>query len=57
MKKRKQRKKPVKVEIDLSLTAYGNVQKYYTKKRQAANKEQKTMDASSKVWAFLGRNF
>jgi len=41
--------KPVKVEVDLSLSAYGNAQKYYTMKRQAASKEQRTINASEKV--------
>ena len=49
VKKAKEKSKAVKVEIDLSLSAYGNVQKYYSKKRQAAHKEQKTVDASTKV--------
>ena len=46
---KKQKAKPVKIEIDLSLTAYGNAQRYYNMKRQAASKEQRTMDASEKV--------
>ena len=43
------RNKPVKVDIDLSMTAYANAQNYYNKKRQAAQKEQRTLDASTKV--------
>ena len=45
----KLKQKPYKVEIDLSLSAYANAEKYYSKKRLAKNKEQRTIDASEKV--------
>ncbi|XP_013398422.1 nuclear export mediator factor Nemf [Lingula anatina] len=41
--------KPLKVDIDLGLTAYANARKYYDMKRFAAHKEQKTIDASAKA--------
>jgi len=46
----KHKMKPYKIEIDLSLTAYGNAEKYYSKKRLAKNKEQRTIDASEKAF-------
>ncbi len=48
-KNEKKKRKVVKIEIDLSVSAYGNAQRYYTMKRQAANKEQRTHDASHNV--------
>uniref|UniRef100_F6TDD6 Ribosome quality control complex subunit NEMF n=1 Tax=Ciona intestinalis TaxID=7719 RepID=F6TDD6_CIOIN len=42
--------KPTKIEIDLSLSAYANARKYYGRKRNAAKKEQKTIDASTKAF-------
>ncbi|CAB4004618.1 nuclear export mediator factor NEMF isoform X1 [Paramuricea clavata] len=47
----KQRKKSntLKIDIDLALTAYANARSYYTKKRQAATKEQRTVEASKKA--------
>ncbi|XP_078495726.1 LOW QUALITY PROTEIN: ribosome quality control complex subunit NEMF-like [Ciona intestinalis] len=42
--------KPTKIEIDLSLSAYTNARKYYGRKRNAAKKEQKTIDASTKAF-------
>ncbi|CAL1532150.1 unnamed protein product [Lymnaea stagnalis] len=45
-----EKQKPMRVDIDLSLSAYGNSRKYFDKKRQAAKKEQKTMEASSKAF-------
>jgi len=41
--------KPVSVEIDLSLTAFANARQHHDKRRYAANKEQKTVDASKKA--------
>ncbi|KAK7505562.1 hypothetical protein BaRGS_00003307 [Batillaria attramentaria] len=41
--------KPLKVDIDLSLSAYANSRKYFEKKKQAAKKEQKTVEASQKA--------
>ncbi|XP_059148218.1 ribosome quality control complex subunit NEMF-like [Physella acuta] len=38
-----------KVDIDLSLSAYGNSRKYFERKKQAAKKEQKTLEATSKA--------
>jgi len=46
----KLKQKPYKVEIDLSLSAYANAEKYYSKKRLAKNKEQRTIDASEKAF-------
>ncbi|CAK8671824.1 unnamed protein product [Clavelina lepadiformis] len=43
----KPKSKPHKVDIDLSLSAYANAQRYYNKKRHAAQKEQRTIDASA----------
>ncbi|KAJ8308819.1 hypothetical protein KUTeg_013693 [Tegillarca granosa] len=40
---------PMKVDIDLSHSAYANSRKYFEKKKQAAKKEQKTIDASTKA--------
>ncbi|XP_078313250.1 ribosome quality control complex subunit NEMF-like isoform X3 [Crassostrea virginica] len=41
--------KPTKVDIDISMSAYGNSRKYFDKKKTAAKKEQKTIDASAKA--------
>ncbi|KAH3859417.1 ribosome quality control complex subunit NEMF-like [Dreissena polymorpha] len=41
--------KPMRVDIDLSLSAYSNSRKYFEKKKQAGVKEQKTVDASAKA--------
>ncbi|ELU02895.1 hypothetical protein CAPTEDRAFT_151175 [Capitella teleta] len=38
-----------KVQIDLGLSAYANARKYYDKKKHAAQKEQKTVAASTKA--------
>lgn len=37
------------VDVDLALSAWANARKYYDLKRYAANKEQKTIDASNKA--------
>lgn len=37
------------VDVDLSLSAWANARKYYDQKRSAAQKEQKTLDASQKA--------
>lgn len=37
------------IDIDIDLSAYGNARKYYDQKRHAAQKEQKTLDASNKA--------
>lgn len=37
------------MDIDLSISAYANSQRYYTQKKSAAIKEQKTIDSSKKV--------
>lgn len=49
-KVKKKQNKPVKIEIDLSISAYANAKKYYDKKRQAKNKQQKTIEASEKAF-------
>ncbi|KAK4318882.1 hypothetical protein Pmani_010146 [Petrolisthes manimaculis] len=41
--------RPMDVEIDLEQTAMANARKFFNQKRQAAQKEQKTIDASAKV--------
>lgn len=41
--------KPMNVDIDLDLTAFANARKYYDKKRSAAMKQQKTIDAHGKA--------
>ncbi|XP_072126852.1 ribosome quality control complex subunit NEMF [Mobula birostris] len=45
-----QKNKPVLVDVDLSLSAYGNAKKYYDQKRHAAKKEQKTVEAAEKAF-------
>lgn len=37
------------MDIDLGLSVYANARRYYDMKKQAAKKEQKTIDASNKV--------
>ncbi|CAH1790707.1 unnamed protein product [Owenia fusiformis] len=41
--------KPMRIDIDLALSAYANARKYFDKKRFAAKKEQKTIEASTKA--------
>lgn len=41
--------KPMSVDVDLDLTAFANARKYYDKKRSAAKKQQKTIDAHGKA--------
>lgn len=41
--------KPMLVDVDLDLTAFANARKYYDKKRSAALKQQKTLDAHGKA--------
>ncbi|XP_021353469.1 nuclear export mediator factor Nemf-like isoform X2 [Mizuhopecten yessoensis] len=40
---------PQKVDVDLSVSAYANSRRFFDKKKQAAKKEQKTIDASAKA--------
>lgn len=40
----------VDVNIDLGLTAFANARNFHTKRRQAASKEEKTIQASKKVY-------
>ncbi|ESO87754.1 hypothetical protein LOTGIDRAFT_127397 [Lottia gigantea] len=42
--------KPLRIDLDLSLSAYANSRKYFEKKKTAKKKEQKTADASSKAF-------
>ena len=44
-----QSNKPVKVDIDLGLTAFANARRYYDMKRTAAKKEHKTIESSGKA--------
>lgn len=41
--------RPMAIQIDLDLSALANARKYYNEKKQAAQKEQKTIAASSKA--------
>ncbi|XP_040825871.1 nuclear export mediator factor NEMF isoform X1 [Ochotona curzoniae] len=45
-----QKNKPMLVDVDLSLSAYGNAKKYYDHKRYAAKKTQKTVEAAEKAF-------
>lgn len=47
--KKLQRNKPVLVDVDLGLSAYGNAKKYYDYKRSAEKKEHKTIEAADKA--------
>ncbi|OQR70237.1 nuclear export mediator factor NEMF-like [Tropilaelaps mercedesae] len=40
---------PAVVDIDIGLSAYANATKYFDKKRQAAKKQQKTLESSAKA--------
>ncbi|XP_063831229.1 ribosome quality control complex subunit NEMF homolog [Ostrinia nubilalis] len=40
---------PMLVDIDLSLTAFANARRYYDQKRNAAKKQQKTIESSDKA--------
>ncbi|ESN98868.1 hypothetical protein HELRODRAFT_66726 [Helobdella robusta] len=42
--------KPMKIDIDLNWSAYANARRYFDMKRQAALKELKTLDASTKAY-------
>lgn len=44
-----ERLKPMNVDIDLDLSAFANARKYYDKKRSAAMKQKKTIDAHGKA--------
>lgn len=41
--------KPTPIDIDIALSAYSNAKKYYDHRKHASQKEQKTIDASSKA--------
>ncbi|XP_069118098.1 ribosome quality control complex subunit NEMF-like [Argopecten irradians] len=41
--------RPQRIDIDLSVSAYANSRKFFDKKKLAAKKEQKTIDASAKA--------
>ncbi|XP_049878104.1 ribosome quality control complex subunit NEMF homolog isoform X2 [Pectinophora gossypiella] len=41
--------KPMLVDIDLSLTAFANARRYYDQKRNAAKKQQKTLESAGKA--------
>ncbi|KAG7328087.1 hypothetical protein KOW79_008031 [Hemibagrus wyckioides] len=45
-----QKNKPILVDVDLGLSAYANSKKYYDHKRNAAKKEQKTVEAAEKAY-------
>nr|XP_023684122.1 nuclear export mediator factor NEMF isoform X1 [Paramormyrops kingsleyae] len=45
-----QKNKAMMVDVDLSLSAYANAKKYYDHKRNAAKKEQKTVEAAEKAF-------
>jgi len=42
--------KPMRVDIDLGTSAYGNSRKFFDKKKVAAKKTQRTMEASNKAF-------
>lgn len=48
-KKKKKGSKFTKVNVNLSLSAYGNARSFYDKKKFSSKKEQKTIDASEKA--------
>ncbi|XP_023950258.2 ribosome quality control complex subunit NEMF homolog [Bicyclus anynana] len=41
--------KPMMIDIDLSLTAFANARRYYDQKRNAAKKQQKTVESADKA--------
>ncbi|XP_020279965.1 nuclear export mediator factor NEMF homolog [Pseudomyrmex gracilis] len=41
--------KPMVIDIDLAQTAFSNAKKYYTKKKSAAKKQQKTIESQGKA--------
>ncbi|CAH2983554.1 unnamed protein product [Chilo suppressalis] len=41
--------KPMLVDVDLSLTAFANARRYYDQKRNAAKKQQKTLESADKA--------
>lgn len=43
------------VDIDIDLTAYGNARKYYDHRKDAAKKEQKTLDHTEKIYKNVER--
>ncbi|CAH2244833.1 jg23044 [Pararge aegeria aegeria] len=43
------RLKPMLIDIDLSLTAFANARRYYDQKRNAAKKQQKTVESAGKA--------
>ncbi|TSW08327.1 Nuclear export mediator factor NEMF [Bagarius yarrelli] len=45
-----QKDKPILVDVDLGLSAYANSKKYFDHKRNAAKKEQKTVEAAEKAY-------
>ncbi|XP_060736279.1 ribosome quality control complex subunit NEMF-like [Tachysurus vachellii] len=45
-----QKNRPMLVDVDLGLSAYANSKKYYDHKRNAAKKEQKTVEAAEKAF-------
>ncbi|KAI5633747.1 hypothetical protein NE865_13545 [Phthorimaea operculella] len=45
----KEKLKPMMVDIDLSLTAFANARRYYDQKRNAAKKQQKTLESAGKA--------
>ncbi|XP_048830455.1 ribosome quality control complex subunit NEMF-like [Brienomyrus brachyistius] len=49
-KNKVQQNKAMMVDVDLSLSAYANAKKYYDHKRNAAKKEQKTVEAAEKAF-------
>lgn len=40
---------PVKVDIDLSLTAFANAKRYFEHKKQSSQKHMRTLEAGEKV--------
>ncbi|KAH9422128.1 hypothetical protein DERP_002422 [Dermatophagoides pteronyssinus] len=46
---------PMVVDIDIDLTAYANARKYYDHRKDAAKKEQKTLDHTEKIYKNVQR--
>ncbi len=40
---------PVKIDVDLSLTAFANSKRYFEHKKQSSQKQMRTLEAGEKV--------
>jgi len=41
---------PVRVDVDLSLTAFANAKRYFEHKKQSSQKQMRTLEAGEKVY-------